>query len=223
VFLSDDDDISHYPETYERDESGKTLNHNHAEIIRFMKKWEMTDICTIHHESSKDLVSKWDLPVDMVVVDGDHTKEFLENDAKLLNFLRPGGYAMFHDFLACLYEVGATLRDWVNASDEWSLMVEPSHLSMGIVQRKFYCHPKYMAMAGELAQGKRNPNYIKTPLQFTDPRACGCVTPWAGRWFPDTGTEWHSWQEEGQKLARKIVEHEAKTGRIVQDPKEVEE
>ena len=215
VFLSDDDDIIHYPEDYLRDESGKSLNHNHAEIIRFLWKWEMLDICTVHHKSSKDFVPAWSGgPIDMVVVDGDHTREFLENDLGLLRHLRPGGYALFHDFLPCFYEIGVPILDLVGGSDEWSLLVEPNNLSMAVLQRKYSIDTKMTYMSWVLSQTS-NPNNVKTPFQFTDPRAY-CVMPWNGSYYPLDFNEATKSKDAGVELANKIMAEEKATGKIVE-------
>ncbi len=220
VFLSGDSDDKHFI-NYLKDENGDPINYNKAEAIRMIKRWEMGDICTIHHESSKELLPKWNSKIDMLVVDGNHSKEFLENDVQFLNFLIPGGYGLFHDFLACLYEVGRTLRDWVRQSDEWSLIVEPNCLSMGIVQRKFSISSKHGWMATRLTKPD-NPNAAKTPFQLTDPRTCGEIISWNGKWFPETPEECHSEIPEGDALAVKIMEYEAKTGKVLEDLDEIE-
>jgi hypothetical protein len=181
----------------------------------YVPKGKMEDIVTIHHESSKDLVKRWTEPVDMVVVDGNHLREYLENDIQLLNHLRPGGYALFHDFTACIGEVAVTMRDWVAQSDEWSLIVEPNCLSMGIIQRKFSLSPKECFTATLLAQAV-NPNGMHTPFQMTDPRACGAIKSWNGKWFPDL-EHFHDTQAEGEEVAKRIMEYEKRTGKILEN------
>ncbi len=218
VFLSDLEDRAHYPQSYERDKAGESLNHNHAEVLRWLRKWQMEDICTIHHESSKDFVPRWNRPIDMVVVDGDHSLEFIKNDAQLLKHLRPGGYALFHDFLPGFYQIGKAILEWVHSSDEWSLIVEPSCLSMAIVQRRYSIDPK-MTFAGWALSQSSNPNNVRTPFQFTDPRYF-CVTPWAGDFYPDPET-YSSFKPEGMALAEKIMAKERETGRIVEGLEEI--
>ncbi len=218
VFASGETDDKHFLE-YLKEKNGEPMNHNKADVVRMIRKWEMENICTIYHESSMDLLPKWNIPVDMVVVDGDHRKKFLENDVKFMNFLKPGGYGMFHDFLACLWEVGGTLRDWVEQGNEWALIVEPNCLSMGIVQRKFSLNCKNALVAWYLTQ-ECNPNGAKTPIQATDPKACGMIEKWDGEWFPRDGKEYHSQQPEAEIIANKIIEFEKNTGTIVQSMEE---
>lgn len=213
VFLSDDDDSVHYPVTHERDANGKTLNHNHAEVIRWIRKWGMEDICTIHHESSKDFVQKWDQPLDFMMVDGDHKRDFVENDMQLLNYIKPGGYACFHDFIACLYEVGDPVRNFVNTHDDWSMIVEPNCLSLAVLQRKFTLDAKMMFVAGVLSHPS-NPNNYMTPIHLTDPRNGFMVKPWEGHYFPQSGADFHVHQEDGNRYAAWIMDYEKKTGRI---------
>jgi hypothetical protein len=216
VFLSDS--LDPYGK---EDGNGNVLNSNHAAVARMIEKWGMENICTVHHESSFDFIPRWKDPIDIVVIDGDHSVKGIENDIKLLSFLTPGGYAFFHDFTACTYEVGVAVRDWVARSDEWSLIVEPNCLSMAIIQRKFSLSPKHMFSATALAQVS-NKNNIKTPFQLTDPKAAGAVIPWNGEWFPKTGVEFLKYQAEGNALAQKILEQETRTGKVVQRFEEID-
>lgn len=218
VFLSDLQDSFYYPDSYEKDQHGKSLNHNHAEVIRWLKKWEMTDICTIHHESSKEFVPNWNSPIDMIVVDGNHTLEFLKNDVQLMKHLRPGGYALFHDFLPGFYQIGIPIMEWVKSSDEWSLIVEPNCLSMAIVQRKYSIDPEMSFMGWSLSQGW-NRNNTRTPFQFTDPRRY-CLRSWEGDFYPDYQT-YADAKPAGMALAEKIMAKEKETGKIVESMEEI--
>jgi len=213
------DDL-HYGENCEKNEKGEPLMHYHAEVIRFLRKWDMLDICKINHMSSKEFVPKWKDPIDMIVVDGDHSLSFLENDIQLLKYLRPGGYALFHDFLPSFYVIGKTITDWVESSDEWSLIVEPSHLSLAIIQRKYTMDEERVYMAWVLSQAENENNY-KTPFQFTDPRAF-CLKPWQGYIFQPS-EENHLCKPAGVAMAEKILAREKETGIIVQDLKEIED
>ena len=224
VFASGDNDDVHAVNiggqiVYEKNDDGSPMNHNKATVIRMIRKWGMENIVTIYHESSKDFVPRWDGPIDMVVVDGNHSKDFLENDIQLLNHLVPGGYALFHDFTACISEVGVTILDFVNSSDEWSLIVEPNCLSMAVLQRKWSLSPKECFTANYLATAN-NPNGMNTPFQMTDPRAVGAVKKWNGRCFPEL-THFHDEQPAGEAIAKRIIEFEKLTGRTVEDLSEV--
>ena len=212
IFSSGEGDDYHFS-NYLKEEDGKPMNHNKADVVRMIKKWGMEDICTIHHESSRELLKKWDTQVDMVVIDGDHSKEGVENDIKFLNFIKPGGYGFFHDFFACLYEVGSTVKGWVKQSDEWSLIVEPNCLSLAIVQRKWSIYPRNCFTAIRLTRSD-NPNGAKTPIQLTAPRNCNTIIGWNGDWFQDSG--FHESQPEGEKIAEDIMSFEKRTGSVVQ-------
>ncbi len=219
VFASGDTDDNHAIRIgdeiiFEKNPDGSPMNHNKASVIRMIRKWGMEDLVTIHHESSKDFVPRWSEPIDMVVVDGNHAKDFLENDIQLLKHLVPGGYALFHDFTACVREVGETILDWVNASKEWSLIIEPSCLSMAIIQRKWTLAMKECWTAAYLASAA-NPNGMNTPFQMTDPRAVGAIKEWKGEWFPPMD-HLHDSQPEGIEIAKKIIAWETKTGKTLE-------
>ncbi len=226
VFASGDTDDIHAVNIngeiiFEKESDGSPMNHNKATVIRMIRKWEMENLVTIHHKSSFAFVPKWQGPIDMVVVDGNHARDFLENDVQLLNHLVPGGYALFHDFTACLYEVGQTLKDWVNSSDEWSMIVEPNCLSMAIIQRKWSLSPKECFTAAYLASAN-NPNGMNTPFQMTDPRACNAVKPWNGDWFPEL-SHFHDLQPEGEAVAKRIIEWESRNKRTLENMEELDE
>ncbi len=219
VFASGDTDDFHAVNidgkvVYMKEADGQPMNHNKATVIRMIMKWGMENIITIHCESSKDFVPKWNGPIDMVVVDGNHAKDFLENDIQLLKHLVPGGYALFHDFTACVREVGETILNWVNSSNEWSLIVEPSCLSMAIIQRKWTLSLKECWTATYLASDK-NPNGMNTPFQMTDPRYCGAIKEWKGEWFPPM-EHLHDLQPEGIEIAKRIIEYEKRTGKTLE-------
>lgn len=212
VFLSGESDAYHLADCL-TEPDGSPMNHNKADCIRMIKKWEMEDICTIYHKTSIELLKEWTDPVDMIVIDGDHSKEALENDVQFLNFLRPGGYAIFHDFLACLAEVGVTVSEWCKG-DEWSLIVEPNCLSLGIVQRKFTLDPFGPLVAHRLSRSD-NPNAFYTPIQFTNPRNCDALGKWNGQMFELE--HFHDRQPEANKTAEEIMDYEQSTGTIVKE------
>ncbi len=219
VFASGDTDDNHAwvedeKVVFYKEPDGQPMNHNKATVLRMILKWGMGDIVTIHHESSKDFVPRWSGPIDMVVVDGNHGKDFLENDIQLLKHLVPGGYALFHDFTACVREVGETILDWVNASNEWALIVEPSCLSMAIIQRKWTLSMKECWTAAYLASSA-NPNGMNTPFQMTDPRTVGAIKEWKGEWFPPMD-HLHDSQPEGIEIAKKIIAWEQNTGKTLE-------
>jgi len=202
-----------------KEENGERMDHEKAICIRTIKKWEGEDITTIHHEDSRDLLSKWNTPLDMLMVDGDHGKELMENDIQFLNFLKPGGYGFFHDFYVSPGGVGATLRDLLKNNDEYSMMVEPTCFSMAIIQKKYSFDTLNAFAAARLALAD-NSNGAKTPIHITDPYACGAIKPWDGEWFPE---DFHKLQVDGWVKGEKIMEYEQKTGTVVQSMQEWEE
>jgi predicted O-methyltransferase YrrM len=94
-------------------------------------------------EFSQDAVRKWERPIDLLLIDGDHAEAAVERDWNdWSHFIRPGGVAIFHD--ARLFEGGWTTPDYGpvklvnrlfrNGSDsEWKI-AEETH-SLFILQR----------------------------------------------------------------------------------------
>jgi hypothetical protein len=220
IYSSGQDDKYHRPADYEKDDVGDSLNHCYGQMIRARRDWGMEEYCTLHKMSSVDLLPKWNHKIDMLVVDGDHSLVGLKNDVQFLKWVKPGGYGLFHDFIACLMEVGLTLTTYQAENwNEWSLMVEPNCLSLAIMQRKFSLDPQGALMAHYLSQPQNNPNAATTPFQMTEPRACGAIRQWTGAWFNPVG--FHDRQEEANEVARKIIQKEAETGKVVESLEEV--
>lgn len=92
---------------------------------------------------SHDAAKGWNAPIEMILIDGDHSAEAVERDWKdWSGFVERGGIAMFHD--ARVFEGGWTAPDWGpvrlvdrhfrgGASREWTI-VEETH-SVVVVQR----------------------------------------------------------------------------------------
>jgi hypothetical protein len=56
---------------------------------------------------SHDVAKDWKEPVDLIVIDGDHSENGVQDDWNNWNrFVKPGGVAIFHD--ACVFEGGWT-------------------------------------------------------------------------------------------------------------------
>jgi predicted O-methyltransferase YrrM len=53
---------------------------------------------TVHVALSSEVAAGWSEPVDLVFIDGDHTRAGCELDWRMWSpFVRPGGYVVFHD------------------------------------------------------------------------------------------------------------------------------
>jgi len=60
---------------------------------------------------SYEAVRDWSLPIDLILIDGDHTAEGVERDWNdWSRFVKPDGVVLFHD--ARLFEGGWTGKDW---------------------------------------------------------------------------------------------------------------
>lgn len=109
----------------------------HARFLEDLESFNFTDCVTFHHCKSKDFFFSWHLPIDLLVVDGDHSKEMVHKEWKYFGkHLRLGGYAFFHDPIALPEQIGS-LVDIIEKDNAFSCLVEPDYLGMIIAQRKF--------------------------------------------------------------------------------------
>jgi predicted O-methyltransferase YrrM len=93
---------------------------------------------------SQEAIKTWKEPIDLILIDGDHSENGVEQDWKDWSpFIRPGGVAVFHD--ARLFEGGWTTPDYGpvklanrlfrdGRSPEWAI-VEEIH-SLLVVERR---------------------------------------------------------------------------------------
>lgn len=67
-----------------------------------------------HHPKSSDaLATEWNIRVDMLFIDGDHTYEAVVNDIKhYAHFVKPGGWLAFHD--SSNRDVARAIKEWAN-------------------------------------------------------------------------------------------------------------
>jgi predicted O-methyltransferase YrrM len=60
---------------------------------------------------SQEAVRDWNAPIDLLLIDGDHSESAVERDWNDWSpFVRPGGIVIFHD--ACVFEGGWPGPDW---------------------------------------------------------------------------------------------------------------
>lgn len=53
----------------------------------------------LHHMSSLELVKVWSKPIDLLFIDGDHSKESVLDDTKYwLPFVKPNHFVLYHDY-----------------------------------------------------------------------------------------------------------------------------
>lgn len=187
-------------------EDGKPLTRCHATFLRQLEHLKFNDICTFYHEKSQELGPRWNQPIDMLVVDGDHAREAVEADwNNFAKWLVPGGFAFFHDPLALPYDIGMFLEE--KNQGEWTMMIEPDFLSMAIIQRKFTVSSKKLIMTGRLAQVDNLDNRT-TPIHLTNARKIpGMLQKWTGRWFESQET-FSLVTAEAQADAEKLMRRE---------------
>ena len=198
-------DNIHILQNYLTDKLGNPLKHVHANFLRQLKKLEFEEICTLFHERSQDLGKSWNHPIDMLVIDGGHTKEEVQADwENFSKWLRPGGYAFVHDFIACTYEAGEVISDACSSDSIFTMLVEPNYLSMAIAQKKFSVSNRMMLFIHRLTW-EDNPQRMETPIHLTDARNIpGLLKEWNGSWLPPK-EDFHKPQEEAYAEAEKII------------------
>ncbi|HDY68051.1 MAG TPA: class I SAM-dependent methyltransferase, partial [Candidatus Scalindua sp.] len=175
------------PEYYHKDGTPFTIHE--ANIFRQVKNDSFEDLITIQLGKSCEYGPLWDTPLDMLVVDSSHIKEDTLCELDLIKWLKPGGYAFFHDFTVCDYNVGYIVEEYVNAHEDLAMIVEPDYLSMAIIQRKY----TFDADNGHSMSGKEsawyhpstNPQAYSNEVQSTDGRKAEWIKPWTGRWIKE--------------------------------------
>lgn len=188
---------------YHPDETPYTLEHAH--FIKTAERLGYQELYTLYHESSQDVGPRWDKPIDILMVDGDHNGKAVKADwDNFSKWIKPGGYALFHDFVACSHDIGIMLQEVVENSDEWSLMVEPNNLSLAILQRKFTFDSDMLWFCGRLTQPD-NPQGARTPIQLTDAYGMpGLLRPWKG-YYLEPLEAFMTHKEEAHKAAEELI------------------
>lgn len=167
------------------DENGKPLNIGIAMLLDMFEFFEFNDIVTYLQESSFDVGPRWNEPIDILVVDGDHRREAVSQDwDNFAKWIIPGGYAFFHDLIADAYGIGANLEARAER-DGFTFMIEPEYLSLGIMQKKFTFNISKAHVTTFLAQATDAGDLgLVTPNHLTGARSIpGMLMPWIGRWF----------------------------------------
>lgn len=75
-------------------------NHKYLDHNLSLAPKDVKDKLDIIKGSSYDVAKKWDQPIGLVFIDGDHSVEGLKQDVKCWTpFLVSGGFAVFHDIV----------------------------------------------------------------------------------------------------------------------------
>jgi len=175
------------PEYYHKDGTPFTIHE--ANVFRQIKNDGFGDLITIQLGKSCEYGPLWDTPLDMLVVDSSHIKEDTICELDLIKWLKPGGYAFFHDFTVCDYDVGYLVEEYVNDHEDLVMLVEPNYLSMAIIQRKY----TFDSDNGRFMSGKEsawyhpstNPQAYSNEVHSTDGRKAEWIKPWAGQWIEE--------------------------------------
>jgi hypothetical protein len=179
--------IDSFPWGDEVEFEGKIYRQPHLAFLKVLDKLELNDFCTFYHAKSQDIGKTWDKPIDILVVDGDHTYDAVKADwDNFSKWIKPGGYAFFHDTVACKDAIGCVLEKECTGS-EFSFAIEPNGLSLSIIQRKFTVSPEaYFSCEWR----KRLEGWESDPkASITDARGSGLILPWSGSYF-QTQAEW---------------------------------
>ncbi len=185
------------PEYYHKDGTPFTIHE--AGVFEQIKEQGFEDLITVFLGKSSEHSPNWKLPIDILAVDSSHLPEDTKIECDLIKWLKPGGYAFFHDFTVCSHEVGSILEEYVNAHEDLSMIVEPDYLSMAIVQRKF----TFQSENAHFMSGKesswyfpdKNPQAYSNEVQSTDGRG-SWIDKWEGRWIPEP----KDWAKDSEKL-----------------------
>ncbi|MCK9544199.1 MAG: class I SAM-dependent methyltransferase [Novosphingobium sp.] len=160
---------------------GKPYAYQHSFFLDLLNKEKWNEICTLYYMDGPEFAIKWDKPIDILVVDGGHLKEETRLEwENLSKWIVPGGYAFFHDFIACINEIGLLFEDYISKHDDFSLIVEPDYLSMAILQKKYTVKSKEFWTCARLAQ-EDNPNRSDEDRHLTAARDSGIIGEWNGK------------------------------------------
>ena len=87
---------------------------------------------TIHPipEYSWDAIQTWRLPIDLLFVDGEHTREAVTQDLEWMAFVRAGGYAAFDDWID---PIERTVMDYIDKYKGWRVLHESTDPLDGIM------------------------------------------------------------------------------------------
>lgn len=66
-----------------------------------------------YKEKSEDVLKRWDMEIDGVFIDGEHTTKALTIDLGWIKHIKPGGFMAFHDYGGDLHDVTRLLNEEV--------------------------------------------------------------------------------------------------------------
>jgi hypothetical protein len=171
--------------THRFHEDGTPFALEHSYFLDKAKQEEYEEFFTLHYQRGEEAAREWNQPINMIVLDaGHHEKETVEEWEGLAKHLVPGGYALLHDPIGCLHEVGSFLEEYCKKNDDFSFIIEPNLLGMAIVQRKFTVSPYNFLFSSRLVSTLDNSQSSDTPLILTNARNIGILKKWRGFYFP---------------------------------------
>ena len=196
-----------FPEQWIFGKDGKPVNHNYGIFLRQIRHFGYEDFVTFYYEKGEEKGKTWNKPIDILVVDAGHSLEETRDEWDYFSkWLKPGGYAFFHDPLACLEEIGILLQEKCGPDSEFSMMIEPNYLSMAIIQKKYTVDPEAFWFISRLTQ-TNNPQAASTPMQLTDARGVpGLISPWDRDYIQDFKEHFWPAREAAWAKAEKLID-----------------
>ena len=79
-------------------------------------------------ERSWEYLPKWNTPLDLLFVDGEHGYEPVKKDCEWLRWVKPGGYAVFDDWL---WDVERAVKEYIANKPQWHILHEGTHRPEG--------------------------------------------------------------------------------------------
>jgi hypothetical protein len=186
-------------------ENGEPFEYEHAYFLDMVQQKEYKDICTLYYAKGEEKAEEWDIPIDMIILDAGHKlEETIREWEGLAKWLKPSGYALLHDPLGCIQEVGMMLENFCNEHKDFSMLIEPNFLAMAIVQKKWSLSLEHFWFAYGLTRPK-NPQNFTTPIHLTDARGSGMIKEFNGSYFPHSIEELYESYNDIDKIANDLI------------------
>lgn len=108
------------------DETQPAFTHavNLFDIQRYIAEQKLEGYITLIPDYSWNVLQRWDgRPIDMLFVDGEHTYNAVLKDCEWMQWVKPGGIAVFDDWIE---GVSRAVKKYIRNKPEWEIMYESS-------------------------------------------------------------------------------------------------
>jgi len=100
---------------------GKENQFDPQGLLTVLAHWESTGVTNTVQIIADSLTLKWDMPLNAVFIDGDHSYRYVKSDFERYSpFVIQGGVVMFHDYTN-VYDVKSFLDAEVASNPEWKM------------------------------------------------------------------------------------------------------